>query len=105
MSPTHQPGKNSEPRFLVWRIVYHPTVIKNDIPKLGNAERKTVRRAIELKLATDPVTYGKPLRGILNRYWKLRVGDWRIVYAVTAKKVRILVIAHRSRVYEIAAKR
>jgi mRNA interferase RelE/StbE len=50
----------------------------------------------------DPVAYGKPLRHSLKGRWRLRVGDWRVVYLVDQKKrvVTITAIRHRKDVYE-----
>ncbi|MEW6096323.1 MAG: type II toxin-antitoxin system RelE/ParE family toxin, partial [bacterium] len=39
-----------------------------------------IRKAIEQRLATDPVKYGEPLRRSLQGYRKLRVGDYRVIY-------------------------
>lgn len=86
-------------------IVYHPLVVKNDIPKLGAAVSKRIRRAIETKLVLRPEIYGLPLRGSLKKYWKLRVGDYRVVYEIANDQVRILVIAHRKDVYNLAGSR
>ena len=45
-----------------WRIEYLEAVVHGDMPAPPKAIRKTVKRAIETRLATDPVSYGKPLR-------------------------------------------
>lgn len=87
------------------KVVYHPLVLTKDIPHLDSVVRRRVKVAIELKLTTSPETYGEPLRGTLKQYWKLRVGSWRVVYAIRRKEVRVLLIAHRSKVYEEAGKR
>ena len=92
----HQSGDN---------IFYHPHVVKKDIPKLDASTKKALRRAIEAKLATRPELYGLPLRATLKKYWKLRVGDYRIVYGIKNNKVYILIIAHRKDVYTMAEMR
>ena len=86
-------------------ILYHPLVVKKDIPKLNRDTSARVRRAIELKLANKPEIYGLPLRGTLKKYWKLRVGDYRVVYEIRSKQVIILIIAHRKDVYRSAKDR
>ncbi len=86
-------------------IDYHPLVVSHDIPRLDNSIKKKIKLAIEHKLATEPLIYGLPLRATLKPYWKLRVGDYRVVYLVTKTKVRILIIAHRKDVYNLAIKR
>jgi mRNA interferase RelE/StbE len=55
-----------------------------------------------LVLADDPRPAGcKKLRGYKDQ-WRLRAGDWRVVYIVddAAKLVTITRIAHRREVYE-----
>ena len=44
----------------------------------------------------------KALKGDYSGYYRYRVGDYRVVYSVDdrARIVNIIVIAHRSRVYE-----
>jgi mRNA interferase RelE/StbE len=55
-----------------------------------------------LALADDPRVAGcKKLRGYRDQ-WRVRIGDWRIVYIIddVAKVVTITRIAHRREVYE-----
>ena len=86
-------------------IVYHPLVIEKDIPKLGTADKNNIRKAIENKLTTNPEIFGKPLQRSLKGYRKLRVGDYRAIYRIEGKKVKIFYIGHRSIVYKKADKR
>ncbi len=86
-------------------IDYHPLVVKSDIPKIDSSVRSKIKLAIENKLGTNPLLYGLPLRATLKPYWKLRVGDYRIVYSLKKNQVQILAIAHRKDVYNLAQKR
>ncbi len=87
-----------------WQLLFHPAVRK-DLSKLGFAERKKIRLAVEKKLAINPILYGTPLRGNLKQLWKLRMGDIRIIFAIEANKVKIVLIANRKDVYKLADKR
>ena len=80
-------------------VVFHPEV-KDDAAVLSKAMRERIKIAIETRLTIDPSRYGKPLRGTLAGYWKLRVGDWRVVYAIRNNEVVVFAIKHRSRIYE-----
>ncbi|MCI0533118.1 type II toxin-antitoxin system RelE/ParE family toxin, partial [bacterium] len=80
-------------------------VVQEDIPRLEASVRGHVKEAIEARLMTAPDLYGKPLRRSLQGYRKLRVGDYRVVFSIEGNTVKILVIAHRSRVYDKAEKR
>ena len=42
---------------------------------------------------------------MLQGYWKLRVGDYRVVFKVEGAEVRNLGIGHRKHVYDAIAKR
>ncbi len=49
--------------------------------------------------------YGEPLRKTLKGYWKLRAGDYRVVFKVVKDEVCILGIIHRKKVYDKIGKR
>jgi mRNA interferase RelE/StbE len=52
------------------------------------------------RLATAPHRYGEPHRKTLHGYWKLRVGDYRVVFKIIKAEVRILAIIRRKRVHD-----
>ncbi|HEX9666365.1 MAG TPA: type II toxin-antitoxin system RelE/ParE family toxin [Thermodesulfobacteriota bacterium] len=85
-------------------ILYHPEV-EEDIKLLDKRQRKLVAKAIKTRLGSEPEKYGKPLRGSLKGYWKLRVGDMRVVFKIVEYEVLILGIIHRKMVYEKIIKR
>ncbi len=87
------------------QLIYHPTVRSLDIPKLNRNLRKRIARAIQERLGTKPQHYGEPLKRTLKGYWKLRVGDYRVVFRVVRQEVQIYGIIHRRDVYERIAKR
>ena len=88
-----------------YTILYHPKVKEEDIESLDKKKRKTIAKAIEARLSNQPERYGKPLRGTLKGYWKLRVGDIRVVFKIMRNEVHILGIINRKLVYEKIAKR
>jgi len=80
--------------------------VKNiDIPLLDAKLRARIRNAIENRLTIAPHLYGEPLRKTLRGYWKLRVGDYRVVFKIAGEEVWILGIIHRKKVYEEIKKR
>jgi mRNA interferase RelE/StbE len=81
------------------KIHYHPKVVLEDVPNLPKASATRIKKAIESKLATHPETFGTPLRGSLVPLWKLRVGDYRIVYDLKDSNVYIHAIGHRKHIY------
>jgi mRNA interferase RelE/StbE len=89
---------------MIYSLIYHPDV-RDDVKKLNNKMKNTVAKAIEQRLSTKPEKYGKPLRKSLKGYWKLRVGDIRVVFKIKPKEILILAILNRKDVYEQINKR
>jgi mRNA interferase RelE/StbE len=70
--------------------------------KLDKHLRLRISGAIEL-LSVDPYPpAAKMLRGDEQGWWRVRVGDYRIVYTITDGRLSILVlrIGHRREVYD-----
>ena len=84
---------------------YHPDVKKIDIPKINENLRLRIKKAIEERLQTAPHQYGEPLKKTLKGYWKLRVGDYRVVFKIVETEVWILGVIHRKDVYGKIEKR
>lgn len=85
-----------------YQVDYLDTVVKEDIPKLPKTIKLRVRKAIETRLALDPVGLGKPLRYSFSGHRRIRVGDYRIIYRINQKEkiVTIVFIKHRKEVYD-----
>ncbi len=83
-----------------YEITYHQEVKATDLPKIDNKNRKMIRKAIEERLMTEPERYGKKLQRTLKDYWKLRVGQYRIVFKIVENKIKIFAIIHRRDVYQ-----
>ena len=83
-----------------FELRYHPDVRDIDLLQLNETLKKRIKKAIEERLSISPHQYGKPLRKTLKGYWKLRVGDYRIVYKVEGDEVWIFGIINRKDVYK-----
>ncbi len=90
---------------VIYKIFYYELVATQDIPAISKEWRGKIKDAIEHKLTTYPEVFGKPLRNSLKDYRKLRVGDYRVIFHIEAKTVKISVIGHRADVYSLASKR
>lgn len=89
----------------MFEIVYNEAVIKEDILKLSPDWREKIKSAIEKKLVERPEVFGKPLRRSLKNYRKLRVHDYRVIFRIESKVVKIVAIMHRSYAYTEVLKR
>lgn len=85
---------------MAFAIKYHPDVKGVDLPRINVKMRERIRRAIESRLVTAPQEYGLPLRKSLRGYWKLRVGDFRVVFKIEGEIVYVLGVRHRKNIYE-----
>jgi mRNA interferase RelE/StbE len=88
-----------------FELVYHPDVKKIDLPKLDERSKTMIKRAIEERLSERPELFGRPLRGSLKGYWKLRVGNYRIVFKLAESKILVLAIMDRKTVYQQSERR
>jgi mRNA interferase RelE/StbE len=88
-----------------YNLVYHEDVAKVDLPRIDEKNKSMIKRAIEERLAAQPEVYGKPLQRTLKGYWKLRVGEYRIVFKIFGTELRIYGIIHRKRAYRDVGKR
>ena len=85
-----------------YQIKYQEQVVNEHIPALSSSAKKLIKRAIEERLMTDPIAYGKPLRYSLKGHRRLRVSDYRIVYRIEIEITAVIIIAlkHRKDIYE-----
>ena len=81
------------------KIQFHPEVLKQ-LQRLARAEHETALQVI-IGLPHDPRPHGaKKLVGSLND-WRVRFGQYRIVYSVddAATGVTVFIVAKRSDAY------
>lgn len=67
-------------------------VFSEDFKRISHQAQRRIIKTIRKKLTVDPEGYGKPLGGDLAGYWRLRVGDYRVIYKVFRDGVEVLVI-------------
>lgn len=86
-------------------VIEYRTEVHNDLDEIPKNVQIRIKHAIEQRLGTIPNQYGERLRRSLLGLWKLRVGDYRIVYEIKREKVTIWIIGHRKDVYGDMQKR
>ena len=87
----------------VWTIEF----AENAARQLRKLDRPVARRIIaflreRVSTAGDPRSLGEALKGdTLGRFWKYRVGDYRVIAEIRDREIRIVVVrlGHRSAVY------
>jgi len=88
---------------LGWRIEFHPQAEK-ELAKLDREAARKIIRFLRERVAQleDPRSLGEALKGPeLGRFWKYRMGDYRLICDIQDQRVTILVIrtGHRRDVY------
>jgi len=83
-----------------YKLIYHPDVLTEDLETIPGNIKERIRRAIETRLANEPILSGRPLRQSLKGHRRLRVGDWRVIYRIQHNDVIILKIGNRKEVYQ-----
>ena len=78
---------------------------KKQLEKIDRLQAIRIKKWIERNLigCENPYFSGKALEGNLRKYWRYRVGNYRIITEINNKKILILIvnINHRKNVYNI----
>ncbi len=90
---------------MAYTFVYHADVKKSDLKEIDERNKAIIRKAIEDRLAIQPEKFAKPLQRSLKGYWRLRVGEYRIVFKIKGDTILILGIIHREKIYQQILKR
>ena len=85
--------------------MYRVTWDRKVYRELGSIDQKiasAIVKKTEKYLALDPQKLGEPLVGKFRKYWKYRVGDYRVIYRIDTMSNCIIIskVRHRSSVYK-----
>ena len=69
-------------------VRFHPGV-SEDFSSIPRNVKDRILTAIDQRLAASPDRYGERLRKSLRGYWNLQVGDYRVVYEILARQIRV----------------
>ena len=83
---------------MVYNITYKKSVQK-DLLNLGRSEANRILDKIEKELYSRADTHSA-LKGAFAGLRKLRVGDYRVVFAISEQDVLVLRIGHRREIYK-----
>ena len=89
---------------MVWRIEFDPRAVK-ELSKFDRIIQQRIIKVLRDRIATldDPRSIGEALRGEeLGRFWKYRIGAYRVICDIRDEDIVILVIriGDRKEVYE-----
>ncbi len=82
---------------MIWRLALTDNALR-DLARLDPANRQRIIRALERLAAAE---YGDVKRLTGRPEWRLRVGDWRVlfIYQRPEEAIRVLRVLHRSSAY------
>lgn len=88
---------------MAWRIEFAKGAEK-DLKKLGKEPARRIIRFLRESISPlkNPRSLGEPLHGLeLGRFWKYRVGAYRVIVSIQDDELIILVVrlGHRRQVY------
>ena len=73
--------------------VFTPELLfEGDFRKIDKPDQKKIIKTIRKKLTRDPEGFGAPLRRDLKGLWKLRVGQYKVVYQIKKKEILVYVV-------------
>ena len=83
---------------MVYEVEYDPAAVR-DLKRLPEPERKRIVVAIEKLTVTPRPQKVKKLAGSI--YYRIRVGDYRVIYDIKADELVVLIVRvrHRRDVY------
>jgi mRNA interferase RelE/StbE len=83
---------------LTVKVLYKASV-RRDLKKIDQKGAERILREIRHVLGDNPGS-GEALHGEFAGLYKLRIGEYRVIYALLQQDVLVLRIRHRSKAYE-----
>jgi mRNA interferase RelE/StbE len=87
---------------LAWTIEFAAPAFRQ-LAQLDKTVARRIRKFLQERLAPleNPRTIGEALQGELGKFWRYRVGDYRLIVDIVDDRLVILVIriGHRREVY------
>lgn len=85
---------------MVYKIEFKSSV-SHDLRQLDKDTSRRILSQINELLSDDPSRKGERLHGEFESLYKIRIGDYRVIYAVIGNdRVLVLRIGHRGKAYK-----
>ena len=91
---------------MIYNAIWHEDALK-DLQNLDRQDAKKIVEKVKYHLLLDPTKLGVPLKGDLKGFFRYRVGNYRVIYAIDfqEKEILVLFINHRKDIYRKTGKR
>lgn len=85
---------------MAYEVAWH-TKVRADLAAIAKPDASRIIAKAKEHLTRDPSGSGKPLKGLFKGLHRLRVGAYRVIYAIDHEERRVLVlhVQHRKDVY------
>ncbi len=82
----------------MYKVFFHPRA-RESLNKLEPSIQERIKKKLQ-QLKKFPEEVGRHLK--YSNFWRVRVGDYRVIYEIkdNEKKVIVLFIGHRKKVYD-----
>lgn len=83
-----------------YKVSWHDDALE-DLRGLDKSRAREIVGKVDDYLAEDPLTLGKPLKGIFRGLFRYRCGDYRVIYSIDRREelLTVLTVGHRKNVY------
>lgn len=76
----------------MYTVLIDELVLEEDFTSIDKPEQQRIIKTIRKKLTTGPENFGEALSGNLKGLWKLRIGQYRVIYEIKKDKILVYVI-------------
>jgi mRNA interferase RelE/StbE len=86
---------------MAWKIEFDASA-RRDLGKLDQAAVQRILKFLHVRIANldDPRQIGERLQGPLKKFWKYRVGDYRLICSLKDNRLVVVVlrVGHRRKI-------
>jgi mRNA interferase RelE/StbE len=76
---------------LSYKVVWHEKAL-DDLKGIDKSQAKAIVDKAKNYLSKDPLSLGKPMKGMFKGLYRYRLGDYRVICAIDRKEKLIIVL-------------
>lgn len=84
-----------------YKVLWHEKAVE-DLRGIDKEFSSRIVERVKNYLSREPLSLGKPLKGMFKGLYRYRFGSYRIIYAVdmAQKTLSVLRVGHRKKIYD-----
>lgn len=85
---------------MAWKIEFTPAALRQ-LKKIDPENGRRILVFLRTEITNDPRSRGKALKGALRKFWRYRIGEYRVLVRIEGDKLLVLVVrvGHRKEIY------